>query len=42
VKALIAASDGAVAEVVQWVDQLQQQQPSSPTPAPSPRQQAIP
>ena len=27
VKALIAASDAAVAEVVQWVDQLQQQQP---------------
>jgi cholesterol transport system auxiliary component len=27
VKALIASSDAAVAEVVQWVDQLQQQQP---------------
>jgi cholesterol transport system auxiliary component len=27
VKALISASDGAVAEVVQWVDQLQRQQP---------------
>jgi len=27
VKALIAASDAAVAEVVQWVDQLQQQPP---------------
>ncbi|QNK70651.1 ABC-type transport auxiliary lipoprotein family protein [Variovorax sp. PAMC26660] len=27
VKALIAASDGAVAEVMQWVDQLQKQQP---------------
>ncbi|MET3180213.1 UNVERIFIED_ORG: cholesterol transport system auxiliary component [Variovorax guangxiensis] len=27
VKALVAASDAAVAEVVQWVDQLQQQQP---------------
>jgi len=27
VKALISASDAAVAEVVQWVDQLQQQQP---------------
>ncbi|RQO63936.1 hypothetical protein DBV14_01675 [Variovorax sp. KBW07] len=36
VKALIAASDGAVAEVVQWVDQLQQQQPQLPTlPPPS-------
>lgn len=27
VKALIASSDAAMAEVVQWVDQLQQQQP---------------
>ncbi|MGJ7526163.1 ABC-type transport auxiliary lipoprotein family protein [Variovorax sp. GB1P17] len=32
VKALIAASDGAVAEVVQWVDQLQKQQPQSQQP----------
>lgn len=30
VKALIAASDAAMAEVVQWVDQLQQQEPPQP------------
>lgn len=30
VKALIAASDSAVAEVVQWVDALQKQQPQQP------------
>lgn len=30
VKALIAASDAAVGEVVQWVEQLQQQQPQTP------------
>ena len=29
VKALISASDAAVAEVVQWVDQMQQQAPNS-------------
>ncbi|MET3379994.1 ABC-type transport auxiliary lipoprotein family protein [Variovorax paradoxus] len=30
VKALISASDAAMAEVVQWVDQLQQQTPQQP------------
>jgi cholesterol transport system auxiliary component len=30
VKALVSASDAAMAEVVQWVDQLQQQTPQQP------------